>query len=782
MIFIKSNNTKTDYLDQDYKRSNIPSYKYFTISFVLIITLFLSPYVKGQITRSQILNNASPYTSFTWTANSCNINDWVGVSCGGKIVYRAPWVKIGSNVSMPYMWGGWSTISQHNNAMTNCKSAGDACSINGGSCSGNGSGLSCASGHDCSGLVSRAWALSTKYGTINLGTVGTAIPASQLQPGDIVNKSGDHTRLITENYGNGNYQVIEASGVDWKTSYRTYSPMNLSGYTPLCYNNVQGGCSGQPDLTITAGTQSVSPSTVTAGSNITASCSENNSGTGSAGSNHVTLWLSSDNVLNTSNDLYLGQIQFPALASNSNSLILSTSVQIPSTICTGNYYLFFWADGNQLVNEGSNENNNFASKIITVNSVSLSAPSANAASNIAETSFQANWNAVTGASGYKLDLSLSSSFNSFIAGYENLNVNNTSLNITGLLCNTTYYYRVRAYNNCGVTSDNSSAITAATSTCSSGCPSLTAPNNLQPGSLTAPGPVLTSNPTFTWTKTGAAFYRFELRKEPYGTNDIIAGSCSSETPPYTITTPGVLQNGVNYRWSVSAIPACSSPCAATSTYYYFTYNSVTCAAPTIQASIITITPSVNQVTLNMSAGNGSRRLVKINNVNNFSDPQNGSDPTANSVYSNAGEQVVYNGSSTDAIISGLNPGGNYCFRIYEANCTGSQSMYNVTGTSTICQVTNIPTSVQTIAGLEEFKIIPNPNAGIFNVIMKLNTIKDVRFILVNAEGQIVYQSVKYRLIGSQTKEIIGNKLAPGIYLLKTIIGNETMTEKIIVSR
>ena len=48
----------------------------------------------------------------------------------------------------------------------------------------------------------------------------------------------------------------------------------------------------RPDLTITVNTQSVNPSTVTAGSNVTVSCSEDNLGYASSNSNAVTIWLS----------------------------------------------------------------------------------------------------------------------------------------------------------------------------------------------------------------------------------------------------------------------------------------------------------------------------------------------------------------------------------------------------------------------------------------------------------------------------------------------------------
>ena len=89
-------------------------------------------------------------------------------------------------------------------------------------------------------------------------------------------------------------------------------------------------------------------------------------------------------------------------------------------------------------------------------------PNANAASGITGNGFTANWSAATGATGYFLDVSTSSSFSSFVSGYNNLSVGNaTSRSVTGLAEGSTYYYRVRAQNS-GGPSGNSGAITATT--------------------------------------------------------------------------------------------------------------------------------------------------------------------------------------------------------------------------------------------------------------------------------------------------------------------------------
>ena len=65
---------------------------------------------------------------------------------------------------------------------------------------------------------------------------------------------------------------------------------------------------------------------------------------------------------------------------------------------------------------------------------------------------------MSGAIGYRLELSTNSSFTSYVPGYHNLDVGNTtSSNVTGLSANTFYYYRLRAYNGNGI-SPNSNVI------------------------------------------------------------------------------------------------------------------------------------------------------------------------------------------------------------------------------------------------------------------------------------------------------------------------------------
>jgi hypothetical protein len=91
-------------------------------------------------------------------------------------------------------------------------------------------------------------------------------------------------------------------------------------------------------------------------------------------------------------------------------------------------------------------------------------PVALPASQVDTNAFRANWNAADGATGYRLDVSTSTDFTSFVAGYENLDVGNTlSRMVSGLSPGGTYYYRVRAYNHAG-SSGNSATISVTLST------------------------------------------------------------------------------------------------------------------------------------------------------------------------------------------------------------------------------------------------------------------------------------------------------------------------------
>src|SRR4051794_18317654 len=84
-------------------------------------------------------------------------------------------------------------------------------------------------------------------------------------------------------------------------------------------------------------------------------------------------------------------------------------------------------------------------------------------------SFLAKWHAATGAAGYRLDVSTTPSFDSYVKGYRARDIGNVTHHVvSGLERGTQYYYRVQAYDASGVGSSNSEAMPAATANTTSG--------------------------------------------------------------------------------------------------------------------------------------------------------------------------------------------------------------------------------------------------------------------------------------------------------------------------
>ena len=80
----------------------------------------------------------------------------------------------------------------------------------------------------------------------------------------------------------------------------------------------------------------------------------------------------------------------------------------------------------------------------TVTTLPLEVPIALSGSSIQRNSFQANWQRVSIAESYKLDVATDEYFTQLVAGYNGLVLSDTSSLVTGLKQNTNYYYRVTA--------------------------------------------------------------------------------------------------------------------------------------------------------------------------------------------------------------------------------------------------------------------------------------------------------------------------------------------------
>ena len=155
-----------------------------------------------------------------------------------------------------------------------------------------------------------------------------------------------------------------------------------------------------------------------------------------------------------------------------------------------------------------------------------------------------------------------------------------------------------------------------------------------------------------------------------------------------------------------------------------------CVAPNFQSSQVTFTDLTStSMRVNWQAGNGTRRVMKINTTNTFTTPADGTDPTANTVYSGSGEQVVYNSTLSTVLITGLSPGNTYWVRIYEANCNGTSSKYyaataplNPTSQAITCTAPTTQASNITFSGINSTSMTVDwTNGNGSNRIVKINT-------------------------------------------------------------
>ncbi len=203
----------------------------------------LNPAPLPDITRGEALAIADTYVQHQWTAAAENLTDGRITDNNGVAIETPSWIRIGLNVKVPYKWGGFNTLDQFDAGLLEGKYAGDNAT----------SGVSSACvGVDCSGFVSRCWTLPSHYSTRMMDDNITISYGdnnwSQIKPADAVHIPG-HVRLAVNNNTNGTILTVEASGRDWRVSYRAYSYYDLSGYTPRYYINIiDDDTAIQPDL------------------------------------------------------------------------------------------------------------------------------------------------------------------------------------------------------------------------------------------------------------------------------------------------------------------------------------------------------------------------------------------------------------------------------------------------------------------------------------------------------------------------------------------------------
>jgi hypothetical protein len=294
---------------------------------------------------------------------------------------------------------------------------------------------------------------------------------------------------------------------------------------------------------------------------------------------------------------------------------------------------------------------------INVNASACTPPTAstaNAATNISQTSFTASWSSSATAAAYRLDVATNIGFTTFVTGFNDKDVSNvTTCSVTGLSSNTSYYYRVRAYNSCG-TSTNSGTITATTLPNPPPAPSANQATNILQTSFTA-------NWSSSVTATG---YRLDVATN-IGFTTFVTGYNDKD-----------VSNVTNY--SITGL----SP----KTLYYYRGRAYNTGGTSTNSGTITLKTLTNPssvpsgmtasscndlVTINWGKSTGSdffRYRIYGGTSNN---PTTKIDSTTNGI------------SDTSKVIYGLTRGQTYYFRVTSVNYDGPESNFSNQSTATV---------------------------------------------------------------------------------------------------
>ena len=272
---------------------------------------------------------------------------------------------------------------------------------------------------------------------------------------------------------------------------------------------------------------------------------------------------------------------------------------------------------------------------------------------VASYSFIANWFSVRFATFYSLDVSTSSSFSTYVPGYQNLNVGNvTRRSVTGLNPSTTYYYRVRAHcPSINKISDNSTPVQVTT---------------LSP---TGPPVVITNRATYV----GSYSARLKGTVHPRGLPTTVYFQYGTTTS-YGLTTAIQTKTGNTYQNVVATIGGLTA-----STTYHFRIVATNSDGTRYGADMTFTTLSATGLPVGIT--------TPATNVTNSSATLNGSvDPhgfTTN-IHFQYGTTTSYGHTTANqtktgnayqnvaANISGLSASTTYHFRIVATNSAGTR--------------------------------------------------------------------------------------------------------------
>ena len=207
----------------------------------------------SRVTRAECMDIADAYRLHRWVPSRANVlhgYDSQGIRVDTPDVSYNPngaipgwWVPGEATESVPYQWGGFSTLAEFDAGIRAGKAAGDVYTNEKRRLLDD-AVSDAAVGIDCSGYISRCWKLDRSYSTRELPLLCTQIPWDELMPGDILNTHNAHCLLFGGWLDGGRQQLLAyetGCPPTWKvTSHPIDSDwLKSQGYTCWRYNGMR---------------------------------------------------------------------------------------------------------------------------------------------------------------------------------------------------------------------------------------------------------------------------------------------------------------------------------------------------------------------------------------------------------------------------------------------------------------------------------------------------------------------------------------------------------------
>lgn len=188
------------------------------------------------LTRQRVIETAFAFEGIQWEVNPAAYGREPDTACMGFAgrVRRPGYLhgKLGQVVrGVPYCWGCYGSLDQIRSKMEHGVLAGNICT--------NNAPRNDAVGVDCSAFVSATWGLATHFTTAAIPAIANRIAASDLQPGDALDKPGSHVMLFLRFTADRKAEVMESStgGCNGRVCRNIYPLASLlaRGYEPVRY-------------------------------------------------------------------------------------------------------------------------------------------------------------------------------------------------------------------------------------------------------------------------------------------------------------------------------------------------------------------------------------------------------------------------------------------------------------------------------------------------------------------------------------------------------------------